>query len=306
MAKSVSGKLVLLSNILVFVFGIFLVLIIVGTNPPPSSSSVSSTTNNRKYITIKTTDIYSKPTGVTYSDPIIVTVITYNGPNEIFENRRQTLTLSQQETALNVVVQPNDLITAEFSQGTNKLNKISYNTQENYDSLNTLYVTWYTIVEAENYVSRQKLKTLWLSSYDTEDPKYTSELIYKAPEAGQTLDGVYLVSPDRLYESNTVTQGGDNYNFTSQHFGSELNFPYISTRTDNLVNLQSLGTTEIVFGSSNINSSGSPALASGPYFMQLCCSGIACEGTDFSGPGDYTTYGFTADDLCAAAAQVQV
>lgn len=296
MAKSVSGKLVLISNLSILILGIILILIIVGTLPPPSSSSEEQTSNENsdvKYIIIKANDIYAY--GRESNDNKIIEISIYKGPEENFSKLRQRFTIVQEQTVVNVYVQRGDLITVVFFVDEMKENELVYHTTDTFDSIGTLNITWNGILNNNEYLSRKNLSFLVLNQVDV-TPLTTSTIEIDTMVEKSTTFG--LVDSDNMYvttPATAVSSGlGKTYHFTGIPYGVGLN-SMLKTNDTNPITISSLSTNRIVVTRDTDDRD----------IIQSCCGSVAC--TDgFAGEGSYANIdNITADDLCNAANKIK-
>lgn len=291
MAKHVSGKAILITNLFVFIFGVLLVLVVVAVNSPPSSRIASS----GKYITITSEDMFFP--SATELERFSVQVSVYDGSSSNPDRLRQTFNITQQERLLNVLVRSNDVIVFDYLSTLNTqtenniINKIEYLLGEQYSSTTKLFITRFAIYTNNEYIPRSNLKAVSLTS-NSDGITNTSPINLNIIQGNGGSETVILSSPKNYYKSTPVPVTGPK--FSSIDFGLPLNEQVMIDAVGSTpLTVTSLNTSATVVGTDN---------NSNPFLL-LCCGEIACGA---SGPGNATTLSFTNnDDVCAAVANIE-
>ena len=293
MAKSVSGKLVLISNLSILILGIILILIIVGTIPPPSEEQTFNENSDVKYIIIKANDIYTY--GRSSNNNNLIEILIYKGPEENFSDIRQRFTIVQEQTVVNVYIQRGDLITVEFSVDGIEQNKLVYPTTDTFDSIGTLNITWNGILNNDEYISRKNLNFLVLNRVDATILPTSTNIEIDTIVGNSTTLG--LADSDNMYVTTPATAVSDNlgktYHFTGIPYGVGLN-SLLKTNNTDPITISSLSTNKIVVTRDTV----------GRDIIQSCCGSVPCA-DGFAGNGTYANIdNITADDLCNAANKI--
>ena len=299
MAKSVSGKSILIINVLILILGMILILIIVATSSPPSGSIQES--NNEKYITIDANDITlfrNNSVGIPEGN-LVLTVTTYTGPEEKIENARQSFTITQQQRILNIFIFRNDLITVSYSLNNLIFQNLRYTfTNEIFDRSNLLFITQNNILTDQEYIPRNKMKFLVLDELTpsgglpvgTTINSKTIKTIFKEIDLNDNSNPT--VNSQYMYDSLPFTSGGDGYRFRTTEYGVTLN-NLVTINDLNPISIKSFNTNRMVV--INYDQSGTQKT-----MLQSCCGSVGCD-SGLSGNGSYSELGITSSNLCSAS-----
>ena len=169
MGKSVNGSFVIITNILLFLFGLFFLFVIVTYKPKPQNDAIQTKSTNSKYINIDCTNInynyfYIKDEANNPgNNNVLIEVFIFEGSSRN-SSIRQKLVSFQQTIFLNVKVKALELIIIKFTLqqliGNESFSKdFDYQIPENLNQVNTLYLTFNNgIVNDTSYLQDTKLR----------------------------------------------------------------------------------------------------------------------------------------------------
>ena len=284
MAKSVSGKFVLISNIILLLLGLILILIIIGTVPPPKSTEEPV---DFKFITLNLTDIIEFR--LDESTNFLLELKHYNGNVEDFSKLSRTFLLSQQNRILNFLINKGDLITVTFKLGLVDERKINYIFEDDFNANSQYFITWDNIIPANKYIGRNKLSFLALDSVTGETLTLDTNIQYSMiTEDNNSVD---LATAGYMYRADTTVSAKD-YSFRTIPYGLALNTA-IKIQEFNPIIVNNLSVSRIV----------ALQYTGNKYILQSCCGVNGCPNGK-SGNGNYTDLGITANDVCTAAQNI--
>ena len=281
MAKNVSGKAVLITNVFILVLGIILILIIVATMAPPAGTDNAGTS---KFVTLNFLDIIGH--SVAENNNIQATITIYNGGTVEFEKIRQIFLFSQQNQIINFYIVKGDLLTVTLSEDSIPLKTLNYTfgtSDSEFDLTNRYFISWDAITPEASYISRNILSFKTLDSVTGDALVANTDICYKMIDSDTIT--IPLAQTSYMYRSEVTSEGKD-YSFKSIHYGLPLNTTILIDDVNPLV-IDNLNTTQIIslkYGTSSI--------------LQVCCGTEPCG---ITGTGTFDDLNVTAEEVCTAS-----